>query len=240
MEAASRERRYERAAALLRRRERLEALLGRLDGVLRAVHADPRLVLARHPIQRPLRRAVAGQRPRGRLGPAARARPTRWPGAAGRCWSRGDAGRAHVGAGRGRGRGADRLGVDGRAPPARAGAGGGGGAGRVERFVAARGGLRARSRARGYRSGMDAGATADRRRAGPTPRAAPRSTAPTRSPATAPARPPRPAARTPGPPPTPRRPPSASGRPLPRRHGASRCRRPPRCCASGRRTSPRS
>lgn len=49
MEAASRERRYERAAALLRRRERLESLLGRLDGVLRALHADPRLVLARHP-----------------------------------------------------------------------------------------------------------------------------------------------------------------------------------------------
>ena len=51
MAAAARERRYERAAALLRRRERLEALLGRLDGVLRAVHADPRLVLARHPVQ---------------------------------------------------------------------------------------------------------------------------------------------------------------------------------------------
>jgi DNA polymerase-3 subunit epsilon len=50
MTAAARERRYERAAALLRRRERLEALLGRLDGVLRAVHADPRLVLARHPV----------------------------------------------------------------------------------------------------------------------------------------------------------------------------------------------
>jgi len=49
MEAASRDRRYERAAALLRRRERLESLLGRLDGVLRALHADPRLVLARHP-----------------------------------------------------------------------------------------------------------------------------------------------------------------------------------------------
>lgn len=52
MEAASAERRYERAAALLRRRERLEELLGRLDGVLRAVHADPRLVLARHPVKR--------------------------------------------------------------------------------------------------------------------------------------------------------------------------------------------
>lgn len=46
---ASADRRYERAAALLRRRERLEALLGRLSGMLRAVHDQPRLVLARHP-----------------------------------------------------------------------------------------------------------------------------------------------------------------------------------------------
>ncbi len=49
--AASAEHRYERAAALLRRRERLNSLLSRLDGVLRAVHSDPRLVLARHPIK---------------------------------------------------------------------------------------------------------------------------------------------------------------------------------------------
>jgi len=49
--AASAERRYERAAALLRRRERLSGLLDRLGGVLRAVHADPRLVLARHPVK---------------------------------------------------------------------------------------------------------------------------------------------------------------------------------------------
>ncbi len=41
--------RYEGAAALLRRRERLADLLDRLSGVLRAVHADPRLVVARHP-----------------------------------------------------------------------------------------------------------------------------------------------------------------------------------------------
>ncbi len=47
--AASADRRYERAAALLRRRERLSGLLDRLGGVLRAVHADPRLVLAPHP-----------------------------------------------------------------------------------------------------------------------------------------------------------------------------------------------
>jgi hypothetical protein len=43
------DRRYESAAALLRRRERLAGLLERLGGVLRAVHADPRLVVARHP-----------------------------------------------------------------------------------------------------------------------------------------------------------------------------------------------
>lgn len=48
---ASAERHYERAAALLRRRERLDSLLSRLDGVLRAVHSDPRLVLARHPVK---------------------------------------------------------------------------------------------------------------------------------------------------------------------------------------------
>jgi DNA polymerase-3 subunit epsilon len=47
--AASAARRYERAAALLRRRERLASLLGRLSGMLGAVHRRPRLVLARHP-----------------------------------------------------------------------------------------------------------------------------------------------------------------------------------------------
>jgi DNA polymerase-3 subunit epsilon len=50
--AASAERRYERAAWLQRRRRRLEALLGRLGGVLRAIHASTRLVLAPHPSQR--------------------------------------------------------------------------------------------------------------------------------------------------------------------------------------------
>ncbi len=48
---ASAARRYEHAAALLRRRERLSGLLDRLSGVLRAVHADPRLLLARHPVK---------------------------------------------------------------------------------------------------------------------------------------------------------------------------------------------
>jgi DNA polymerase-3 subunit epsilon len=46
---ASAERRYERAQALHRRAGRLRAILGRLDGVLESTHAQPRLVLARHP-----------------------------------------------------------------------------------------------------------------------------------------------------------------------------------------------
>ena len=46
---ASVARRYERAAALVRRRERLEGVIARLGGVLRAVHSAPRLVLAAHP-----------------------------------------------------------------------------------------------------------------------------------------------------------------------------------------------
>ena len=41
--------RYERAAWLQRRRDRLEALLDRLGGVLRATHTGARLVLAPHP-----------------------------------------------------------------------------------------------------------------------------------------------------------------------------------------------
>ncbi|HEU4656028.1 MAG TPA: GIY-YIG nuclease family protein, partial [Capillimicrobium sp.] len=47
--AASDGRRYERAAWLRRRRARLEQLLSRLDGVLAATHARPRLVRAPHP-----------------------------------------------------------------------------------------------------------------------------------------------------------------------------------------------
>jgi DNA polymerase-3 subunit epsilon len=46
---ASAAQRYERAAWLQRRRARLEALLGRLGGVLRAIHSSTRLVLAPHP-----------------------------------------------------------------------------------------------------------------------------------------------------------------------------------------------
>jgi DNA polymerase-3 subunit epsilon len=51
MAAASAERRYERAAVLLRRRERLASLLERLSGQLEAVHAGTRLVLAQHPVK---------------------------------------------------------------------------------------------------------------------------------------------------------------------------------------------
>jgi DNA polymerase-3 subunit epsilon len=51
MREAAAERRYERAAALLRRRERLEWVVERLEGVLRATHSAPRLVLARHPVK---------------------------------------------------------------------------------------------------------------------------------------------------------------------------------------------
>ena len=51
MAEAAADRRYERAAALLRRRERLAWVLERLEGVLCATHAAPRLVLARHPVK---------------------------------------------------------------------------------------------------------------------------------------------------------------------------------------------
>ena len=48
---ASAGQRYERAAALVRRRRRLAWVLERLGGVLRATHAAPRLMLARHPVK---------------------------------------------------------------------------------------------------------------------------------------------------------------------------------------------
>jgi DNA polymerase-3 subunit epsilon len=54
MAAAAAAQRYERAAWLRRRRKRLESLIGRLGGALRAAHAGARLVLAPHP-------AVAGR-----------------------------------------------------------------------------------------------------------------------------------------------------------------------------------
>ena len=49
MQAASAAQAYERAAWLHRRHRRLESLLGRLGGVLRAAHTGARLVLAPHP-----------------------------------------------------------------------------------------------------------------------------------------------------------------------------------------------
>ncbi|MBV9049917.1 MAG: 3'-5' exoribonuclease [Solirubrobacterales bacterium] len=49
MRAAAQERRYERALWLRRRWRRLRTILGRLEGVLEATHARPRLVLAPHP-----------------------------------------------------------------------------------------------------------------------------------------------------------------------------------------------
>src|SRR5579864_7441896 len=55
MRSAAAEQRFERAAWLRRRLRRLEVLLGRLEGVLEATHARPRLVLAAHPIE-PARR----------------------------------------------------------------------------------------------------------------------------------------------------------------------------------------
>ncbi|MEJ7893450.1 MAG: exonuclease domain-containing protein [Solirubrobacteraceae bacterium] len=49
MAEASGARQYERAATLRRRRDRLDSLVFRLGGVLRAVHSGARLVVARHP-----------------------------------------------------------------------------------------------------------------------------------------------------------------------------------------------
>ena len=49
-EAAGGER-FERAAALLRRKERLAWVVDRLEGMLRATHSEPRLVLAQHPVR---------------------------------------------------------------------------------------------------------------------------------------------------------------------------------------------
>jgi DNA polymerase III subunit epsilon len=48
---AADDRLYERAAALLRRRDRLAWLLEKLEGILRATHSAPRLVVARHPVK---------------------------------------------------------------------------------------------------------------------------------------------------------------------------------------------
>jgi DNA polymerase-3 subunit epsilon len=49
MRAAAKAQLYERAAGLVRRKERLDRLLWRTEGMLEAMHARPRLVLAAHP-----------------------------------------------------------------------------------------------------------------------------------------------------------------------------------------------
>jgi DNA polymerase-3 subunit epsilon len=49
MRAAAAARQYERAATLRRRRARLDSLIFRLGGVLRAAHSGARMVVARHP-----------------------------------------------------------------------------------------------------------------------------------------------------------------------------------------------
>src|SRR3954471_15796052 len=51
MREASAAERFERAAALLRRKDRLAWVVDRLEGMLRATHAEPRLVLAQHPVK---------------------------------------------------------------------------------------------------------------------------------------------------------------------------------------------
>jgi DNA polymerase-3 subunit epsilon len=49
MRAAADRQQFERAASLRRRHRRLEVVMGRLDGVMEATHARPRLVAVRHP-----------------------------------------------------------------------------------------------------------------------------------------------------------------------------------------------
>ena len=72
MRAAAAEQRFERAAWLRRRHARLRTLLERLGGVLRAIHAGSRLVLAAHPTDDGApRRVLDRRRPRRRLGRAA-------------------------------------------------------------------------------------------------------------------------------------------------------------------------
>ena len=90
MRAAAAAQRYERAAWLRRRARRLESLLGRLGGVLRAAHAGLAARARAAPGgARPRRRVLDRRRPDRRLGPAAgrprrssrRARGPRWRGA---------------------------------------------------------------------------------------------------------------------------------------------------------------
>ena len=119
IEEASAGRRYERAAALLRRRGRLAWVLERLEGILRATHSAPRLMLVRHPGEAPLRRLLDRARTARRLGTAARSLRARGP-------HRGRGGadprNARTGAGGRGGRAADRVGLAGRARAGRAAA----------------------------------------------------------------------------------------------------------------------
>ena len=72
MRAAAAEQRFERAAWLRRRHARLRKLIERLGGVMRAIHAGSRLVLAAHPTDAArARRVLDRRRPRRRLGRAA-------------------------------------------------------------------------------------------------------------------------------------------------------------------------
>ena len=116
--AASAEQAYERAAWLQRRRRRLESLLGRLGGALRAAHAGSRLVLAPHPSDP--ERADAFWIVGGRVVDWGPARPSRSGGGARRAHggraARGSGARRprRLAAGGGARRGADRRRLPGR------------------------------------------------------------------------------------------------------------------------------
>ena len=128
--AASAERRYERAAWLQRRRARLESLLDRLGGVLRATHTGARLVLAPHPEAAGRFDAIwiAGGRvvdwgPVGRGGRRVRV-AGRADGRVGRCRVRGRPRRRHAAGDLARGRAGDApRGATSRPRPARAAGG---------------------------------------------------------------------------------------------------------------------
>ena len=67
MRQASAAQQYERAAWLRGRIGRLGSLLRKIEGVLEATHARPRLVIAPHPVDAGRRRALARRRPARRL-----------------------------------------------------------------------------------------------------------------------------------------------------------------------------
>ena len=109
---------YERAAWLRRRRERLETLLGRLGGVLRAIHAGARLVLAPHPAERRARSTRSGSSAAGSsTGARCPPTPTSSRRARGGAARRAAAGARRLAAGRGARRGAARRRLAGRARP---------------------------------------------------------------------------------------------------------------------------